>query len=202
MVSAGRILWERNLVGATEGNLSCRLGDHLLCTPTGLPKGHLTEEDLVEIDHTGAPLKEKSRKPSSEIKLHLRIYRACPEVQAVVHAHPLTATAFATCGETISVEHLPEAVVVLGPVALVPFGMPGTEALPDALEPFARNHRTFLLANHGAVTVGKTITEAVYRMETLERVAQILLACRQIGVPARLSDADLAVLRSMAESYE
>jgi len=202
MVAAGRLLWERNLVGATEGNLSCRVGDHLLCTPSGLSKGSLAEEDLLEIDLQGNPLGPHRYKPSSEIRLHLRVYRCCPSVQSVVHAHPLTATAFATCGQTVPVEYLPEAVVVLGPVALVPFGMPGTEALPDALEPFVKSHRTFLLANHGAMTIGKTLTEAVHRMETLERVAQILLACRQIGTPVRLSEPDLAQLRLAAESYE
>lgn len=200
MVSAGRLLWERNLVGATEGNLSCRFGGHVLCTPSGLRKGHLDKDDLVVIDHAGHTMEATRHRPSSEIKLHLRLYKLCPEVQAVVHAHPLTATAFATCGLTVPTEHLPEAVVVLGPVALVPFGMPGTEALPDALEPFARSHKTFLLANHGAVAVGRTLTEAVHRMETLERVAQIMMACRQLGEPARLSPGDLEVLRAMAES--
>ena len=200
MVAAGRLLWERDLVGATEGNLSCRLGEHILCTPSGLSKGHLAESDLVVIDLNGNAIEGGT--PSSEIKLHLRLYRVCPEVQAVVHAHPLTATAFATCGQTIPIDFLPEAVVVLGDIALVPFAMPGTESLPDALEPFARQHRTFLLANHGAVTVGPTLLEAAYRMETLERVAKIVAACRQIGEPRPLSDADLSVLRMMVSDRE
>lgn len=202
MVAAGRLLWERNLVGATEGNLSCRLGNAILCTPSGFRKGNLDKEDLVVIDLDGRPIEPTRNRPSSEIRLHLRLYRLCPEVQAVVHAHPLTATAFATCGENLPVEHLPEAVVVLGPVALVPFGMPGTEALPDALEPFAREHSTFLLANHGAVATGNTIFDAVHRMETLERVAQIMLLTRQIGVPQTLPPQDLAALRAMYGGYD
>jgi len=198
MVAAGRRLWERDLVGATEGNLSCRLGDHILCTPSGLSKGHLTPEDLVVIDHSGRSLNEIDLKPSSEIRLHLRLYREIPDAQAVVHAHPLTATAFATCGETVPVEMLPEAVVVLGTVALVPFAMPGTDELPDALTPFCRVHRTFLLANHGAATIGSTLMDAVYRMETLERVAQIIFRARQIGTPSPLPESALIRLRQMA----
>lgn len=198
MVAAGRRLWERDLVGATEGNLSCRLGEHVLCTPSGLSKGHLAPEDLVVIDHAGRSLNETDLKPSSEIRLHLRLYREIPEAQAVVHAHPLTATAFATCGEAVPVEMLPEAVVVLGTVALVPFAMPGTDELPDALTPFCRGHRTFLLANHGAATIGRTLMDAVYRMETLERVAQIVFRARQIGIPSPLPEDALIRLRQMA----
>lgn len=197
MVAAGRLLWERDLVGATEGNLSCRLGDHVLCTPSGLSKGHLTSEQLVVIDHAGNPL-DGGLAPSSEIRLHLRLYREQPETQAVVHAHPLTATAFAACGETVPVEFLPEAVYFLGPVALVPFGMPGTDELPDQLTPFCDGHRTFLLANHGAATVGSTLLDAAHRMETLERVAQIVFRARQIGQLQPLPADALARLRQMA----
>jgi L-fuculose-phosphate aldolase len=200
MVKAGRLLWERDLLGAAEGNLSCRLGDHILCTPSGRSKGHLEERDLVMIDLDGNPL--QGGVPSSEIKVHLRLYRLRSDVQAVVHAHPITATAFATCGQTVPSEYLHEAVVILGDVALVPFAMPGTESLPDALEPFARNHQTFLLANHGSVAVGQTVMEAAYRMETLERVARIVLAAQQIGAPNPLPESVIAGLRNYGQDTE
>lgn len=200
MVRAGRLLWERDLVGATEGNLSCRLGGHLLCTPSGVSKGHLDEDELVEIDLDGNPLRGGA--PSSEIKLHLRVYRHCPDVQAVVHAHPITATGFATAGQTVPTHYLPEAVVVLGDVALVPFAMPGTESLPDALEPFVKSHRTFLLANHGALAVGNSLMDAAHRMETLERVARIIFASHQLGTPNPLPDPAIAELRAIAHEEE
>ncbi len=191
----GKRLWERGLVGAAEGNLSVRLGpDRLLCTPSGLSKGHLSPDEMVVIDLDGNPLGGGA--PSSEIKLHLAIFAARPDCEAVIHAHPPTATGFTLAGETIPDDLLPEAAFVLGRVALVPFGFPGTDEVPGALLPFLKSHKTFLLSHHGAAVMGRDLLDAFNRMETLERIARIVLTARLLGrteplpkrAQARLSD--------------
>ena len=180
MCEVGRRLWQRGLVGATEGNLSARLSpQRILCTPAGLCKGHLRPADLVVIDNKGTVI--EGSVPSTEIKMHLRIYQKRPDCQAVVHAHPPVATGFALAGEDIPDDVLPESIVVLGSVATVPFAMPGTDELPDALEPLLEDHKSFLISHHGAVVMGKDLLDAYNRMETLERIAQVLLYAKQVG---------------------
>lgn len=202
LVEMGRRLWQRNLVGATEGNLSCRLGNlGFLCTPSGLSKGHLKADDLVVIDAAGQPLR-RGQAPSSEIRLHLHAYASRPDVAAVVHAHPLTATAFALAHRPIPGGLLPEGEVVLGPIALCPFGMPGTDALPATLDPYLADHDTFLLANHGAVTFGLSIEDAYHRMETLERVATIYRDALALGRPVPLPDSAMEPLRNLREELK
>ncbi len=197
MVEVGRRLWQRGLVGATEGNISCRLGNHgLLCTPSGYSKGHLKPEDLVVIDLDGQPLR-RGAKPSSEIRLHLRCYRKREDCNAVVHAHPPVATAFALAHKSIPDGLVPEAVVVLGSVALCPFGMPGTEDLPDSIDPFLPEHDTLLLSNHGAATLGGDLLDALWRMETLERVAVVALHAESLGGARSLPDSAIKSLRAV-----
>lgn len=182
MCDLGRRLWQRDLVGGLEGNLSVRLSpQRILCTPTGLSKGHMKPSDLVIIDPKGNPIGEG--KPSSEIKLHLRMYAKRPDCQAVIHAHPPTATAFALAGEDIPDDLLPEAAFVLGSVATAPFGTPGTDEVPDRIEPLLQDHKTFLMESHGAVVMGKDLPDAYQRMETLERVARIIFMARALGKP-------------------
>lgn len=134
MCEVGRRLWQRDLVGGCEGNLTVRLSSRqILCTPSGVSKGHLKPNELVIIDNHGNPI--AGGQPSSEIKLHLRILAKRKDCNAVIHAHPPVATAFALAGEDIPDNLLPESAYVLGSVATVPFGMPGTDDLPDKLEP-------------------------------------------------------------------
>jgi L-fuculose-phosphate aldolase len=181
LCEVGRRLWQRGLIGAAEGNLSCRLSPRqLLSTPSGASKGHLRPADLVVVDLQGRPVGDGPA-PSSEIKLHLRCYQKRPDCQAVVHAHPPVATAFTLAGEDIPDNVLPESGMVLGSVVTVPFGYPGTDEVPDQLEPFLEDHKTFLLSHHGAVTLGKDIYDAYNRMETLERVATALMYARLMG---------------------
>lgn len=191
----GRRLWQRELVGAAEGNISVRLDEErLLSTPSGVSKGHLRPEDMVIIDRRGNPL--GASRPSSEIKMHLRIYDRRPDCMAVVHAHPPIASGFALAGETIPDDLLPEAAYVLGPVALVPFGMPGTDEVPNGLDPLLANHKTFLLANHGATVMGKDLFDALYRMETLERVARMIYVARVLGTPREVPGCAMAQIRT------
>ncbi len=184
LCEAGRWLWQKNLVGAIEGNLSCRLdAKTLLCSPSGKHKGQLRPEDIVKVDLRGATLGEG--KPSSELNLHLAIYEGRPDCQAIVHAHPPTATSFALAHETLPDNLLPEAAIILGSVAMVPFAMPGSTATGDAIRPYLADHKTFLLANHGAVTLGASLFEAFARMETLERVMHVYLTSTRLLDGAR-----------------
>jgi L-fuculose-phosphate aldolase len=185
MCRVGARLWKRGLIGAAEGNLSARLGpETLLCTPSGKSKGHLTPDDLVAIGLDGQAADGKS--PSSEIKLHLGIYRERPDCQAVVHAHPSTATGFTVAEVPFPDDVLPEAAVVLGKVVSVPFAMPGTDEVPESLRPHLAEAKTFLLGHHGAVVLGKDLEDAYNRMETLERIARILLTAHLLGGAKRV----------------
>lgn len=202
LVDFGRRLWERNLVGATEGNLSCRLSERaILCTPSGESKGHLKPADMVLIDLDGEPIR-RTQRPSSEIRIHLNAYRQRPDVHAVIHAHPLTATAFALAHRPIPEGLLPEGEVVLGPVALCPFGMPGTVELPATMDPFLIEHDTFLLSNHGAVSLGLTLSDAFCRMETLERVAIVFRDAIALGGPVPLPESALPHLRQLRQTLK
>lgn len=189
------------LIAGRDGNLSVRLDTkRVLVTPSGHIKALVTAGDMVEVDLAGRT-RDRRRKPTSELDLHLRILRHRPDVQAVVHAHPPTATGFAVAGEEIPGNLLPELIFVVGRVPLVPFGMPGTPELGDRIEPYLANVDALLLANHGAVTMGRTLDEAWIRMESLEHAARIIAAARAIGRPQPLDGAAverLEALRALA----
>jgi len=181
IVGACRRLYARGLIAGGEGNVSARLAeDRILVTPAGASKGEVAAEDLLVVDDNGRVVSGDAR-PSTEVAMHLRAYGRRPDISAVVHAHPPVATAFAVSGEPFPEAVLPEVVVALGPVALVPYAMPGTEALPRAMEPFLTGHDVFLLSNHGATTLGPSVEVAYARMESLEHSARILLAARLLG---------------------
>jgi L-fuculose-phosphate aldolase len=182
-----RQLATSGLIAGRDGNLSVRVAkERALVTPTNTIKSLINARDMVEVDLSGRSRTRSPRKPTSELDLHLRILRHRPDVQAVVHAHPPTATGFAVAGETIPGNLLPELIFVVGPVALVPFGRPGTPELGDRVVPYLEGHNALLLANHGAVTMGRTLDEAWIRMESLEHCAKIIAAARAIGTPQPL----------------
>jgi len=183
-----RQLAARGLIAGRDGNLSVRLGpERALVTPSGVLKSLVDPADMVEVDFSGKVRRRGSRKPTSELELHVRILRHRPDVQAVVHAHPPAATGFAVAGEAIPANLLPELIFVVGPVALVPYGTSGTPDLGDQVVPYLDGHDALLLANHGAVTMGRSLDEAWIRMESLEHSARIILAARQVGQPQPLS---------------
>jgi L-fuculose-phosphate aldolase len=195
IVRVCRRLYERGLIAGPDGNVSVRLGpDRLLVTPSGLSKVDVTAESLVEVGLDGRPLGGGGR-ASSELRMHLAIYRARPDVLAVVHAHPPTATAFGVAGETIPDRVLPEVICQMGSVALVPYATPGMDAAASAFAPFLAGHDAFLMANHGATTVGPSLEAAHQRMESLEHAARIVLAARLLGRVTPLTDAQFAELR-------
>lgn len=179
-----------------DGNLSVRLGpDRVLVTPSGMIKALVRPTDMVEVDARGR-VRRGRRKPTSELDLHLRILRVRPDVGAVVHAHPATATGFAVAGEAFETFVLPELIFQVGAVPLVPYGTPGTPELGDRVEPVVATADAMLLANHGAVTVGATLDAAWIRMETLEHAARILATARQLGRVNALPPAAIAKIRT------
>lgn len=181
LVDVCRALHARDLIGAAEGNVSCRLGpDRLLVTPSGVSKALLRPAELVVVDLGGVQVRGRGR-PSSELRMHLAAYAARPEVQAAVHAHPLTAVALTVAGLPPPNDVMPEASVVLGEVAVAPFATPGTEEVPAALAPLLPRHDVLLLERHGALALGRSLGEALERMETLERVARVALMARLAG---------------------
>lgn len=176
-----RRLYERGLIAGPDGNVSARIApDRILVTPAGMSKVDVQVDDLIELALDGKQVRGATR-ASSEVLMHLRIYQRRPDVHAVVHAHPPTATGFSVAGESFDTCVLPEMIFQVGWVPLVPYATPGTPALADAFEPFLAHHDAFLMANHGATTVGATLLLAHQRMESLEHSARILLAARMLG---------------------
>lgn len=194
IVTVCRRLYERGLIAGPDGNVSVRIGkDRLLVTPAGMSKVDVKPDDLVELALDGRRLRGH-RRASSEIAMHLRIYQRRPDVQAVVHAHPPVATGFAVAGESFSACVLPEVIFQVGWVPLVPYATPGTSELADRFEPFLAEHDAFLMANHGATTVGPSLTMAHQRMESLEHTARILMTARLLGQVNTLSRDEVATL--------
>lgn len=202
IVQGGARLYQGGFVAGHDGNLSIRVDpDHIWSTPTGVSKGHMTETQLVKLRLDGQIL-EGHLPPSSEVKLHLRLYRELPDIGAVVHAHPPAATAFAAAGEAMTQAVLQEAVLQLGPVPVVPYALPGSAALADGIAPYCHHARALLLEYHGAVTWGKTMEQALQRMETLEHYARVLLHLRTLGCTRVMPDhlvAELLALRRRLE---
>jgi L-fuculose-phosphate aldolase len=189
-----RELAARGLMAGQDGNLSVRLGpDRVLVTPAGALKSLVRAADMVEVDGRGRRRRGRGN-PTSELDLHLRILKLRPDVDAVVHAHPPTATGFALAGEGFETFALTELIFQLGRVPLVPYGAPGTPELADRVEPYLAEHDAWLLANHGAVTVGPTLDAAWIRMESLEQAARILLVARTLGRVTELDGAAAAAL--------
>lgn len=200
LVAYGRRLAEKGFVAATDGNLSVRLAEGgFLATPSGVPKGELREEALVRLDAEGRP--SGGGVVSSEWPMHLAIYRARPDAAAVVHAHPPCATAMACAGEALEEPVLSEVVIALGPVPLVPFALPSTEALAGTVAAALKDRPAALLANHGAVTLGPDLRAAYYRMETLEQTAKVHLYTRLLGGGKPLPAPAVEQLRTLGEGY-
>ena len=189
-----RQLAVRGLMAGQDGNLSVRLGrDRILVTPGGMLKSLVAARDMVVVDSRGRK-RAGRRNPTSELDLHLRILRLRADVDAVVHAHPPTATGFALAGEGFDSLTLTELIFQVGRVPLVPYGAPGTPELGDRVEPFLDGHDALLLAHHGAVTVGPTLDTAWIRMESLEQAARIMFVARTLGRVMELDPAAVAAL--------
>ncbi len=201
IIRFGKLLHQTGLVAATDGNLSARLGDGtFLCTPTLMSKGLMEPDDLVVVDERGQKI-SGTRNVSSEIAMHLFIYRRRPDVNAVVHAHPPTATGFAAAGMPLDSALCSEIVITLDKVPLASYGTPGTTELADALAPLVGDHDAILMANHGVVTYGEDLLTAYMNMETVEHYAKIALVTHMLGKQQPLSDTHVSKLREIRLKY-
>jgi L-fuculose-phosphate aldolase len=199
IIESGGHLARQQFHAALAGNISARAGrNRMLCTRHRADIGQLSASDIVLCDLTGHCL-GKGVLPTSEFAMHRAAYEVRQDVGAVIHSHPLTATAFAAASVPLDALMLPEMLVLLGPVALVPYATPGTEELAQRLRDFLPEHDAFLLENHGALTVGKDLHEAAWRMELLEHNARITLLARHIGKPFVLKPEDLKSLMDIRQ---
>ena len=198
----GRRIWQRGCVAANDGNFSYRLSENVvLATPTLISKGFMRPEDLVKIDMEGNQLEGKL-KVTSEIKMHLTIYKERPDFKAVVHAHPPHATAYAITGEPLPKCILPEVEIVIGTIPITEYGTPGTKELSEAVQPFARNHSVLILSNHGVVTADVDIMKAYYKMEMIEQYCRILILAKQVGNCKQLNPEQMKKLYAIKEKME
>lgn len=190
MCEIGKRVYERGMVAANDGNFSVKLNDNeYLCTPTGVSKGFMTPECICRIDGAGKLLEANGEfKPSSEMKMHMRVYKERPDVQAVVHAHPPFATTFAAAGIPLERPVLAEAVLTLGRVPVAKYGTPSTQEVPDAVAEYLAGYDAMLLANHGALTYGNSLMNAYFKMESVEFYARILYQVQMLGGAAELTD--------------
>ncbi len=177
----GRREYNKGFADANDGNITIRLNDHeVLCTPTMVSKGFMKPEDICKVDMEGKQL-AGSKKRSSEVLLHLAIYKVRPDIKGVVHCHPPHATAFAVAQEPIPKCILPEVEVFLGEVPMAKYATPGTQTFADTILPFVKDCNTIILANHGTVTFGPDLEKAYFNTEIIDAYCKILLLARQLG---------------------
>jgi L-fuculose-phosphate aldolase len=201
IVEVGRRLWERGYVASNDGNVSVRLDDtRLITTPKNVSKGFMTPDMMVITDLDGKKIAGE-RDPSSELKMHLEVYRNRPDIRAVVHAHPPTATGFAVAGIPLDRAVLAEVITTLGSIPIAAYATPSTEELPAAVRKYVKAHDALLLANHGALAMGADVMSAYYRMETIEHFAKISLVARTLGREHLLSRDEVERLQGLRGMY-
>jgi L-fuculose-phosphate aldolase len=201
LTAFGKMLYRLGFMPGTSGNLSVRLNpNHVLATPTGCSKYMLRPADMVVVDLDGRLL-SGTRNVTSEIGMHLAVYRMRSDVEAVIHAHPPIATGFACAGQALDEPLCSEAIMVLGSVPLAPYATTGTDELAASLAPFIPAHTAILLANHGAVTYGGTLLDAFMKMETLEHFANICFVAHQLGSARPLQEEAIDELLAAKARY-
>jgi len=201
IVEVGRRLYARGYTASNDGNISARLDDRrLLMTPKSVCKGFMTPDMMVITDLDGQKL-AGDRDPSSEMQMHLEVYRQRPDARAVVHAHPPIATGFAVAGIPLDRAVLAEVVTTLGSVPIAEYATPSTKELPEAVRKYVRAHDGMLLANHGALTLGTDLFSAYYKMETIEHFAHISLVARLLGGERLLSRQEVDRLQGLRGMY-
>lgn len=199
----GKRIYDKGMVAANDGNISVKISDNeFLCTPTGVSKGFMTADYICKVDKEGNVIRANGNfKPSSEIKMHMRVYKERPDVKSVVHAHPMYATGFAIAGIPLNQPIMPEAVIALGEVPIAAYGTPSTMEIPDTVSKFLQNYDAVLLENHGALTYGDSLLGAYHKMESVEFYAQLLYISRQLGGPKELPQDEVRKLCNMREAY-
>lgn len=188
IVECGRICYERHLTTSNDGNISVRMDDgRILITPSGISKGRLHESDLLTIDIDGNVLSAKEKRlPSSETSMHLEVYKQRSDVRAVVHAHPIFATTLTVAGINFPVDVLPEVILTLGDVPTTAYAIPASHEDAEVIRPFIKDFNALLLRQHGSLTVGKDLDEALINLERVEHVAEIFWRAQMLGTVNRL----------------
>ncbi len=201
IVEAGKRIYARGYVASNDGNISARVDDEkVVITPTGVSKGFMKPEDLIVINMEGKVI-SGNKKPSSEMFMHLQVYKDRPDVFSVCHAHPPYATGFAVAGIPLDKCVLPEVVITLGSIPLIEYGTPGTEEFYKPVTKLLKDYDAFLLANHGALTVGKDVLNAYHKMETLEHFAFIAFVAQQLGYINTLNREQVQKLKDQRAKY-
>ncbi|HVG71869.1 MAG TPA: class II aldolase/adducin family protein [Vicinamibacterales bacterium] len=201
IVEAGRRMYSRGYVASNDGNISARLDDkRLMTTPKSVSKGFMTPDMMVVVDYDGNKV-SGDRDASSELPMHLEIYRNRPDVNGVVHAHPPIATGFAVAGIPLTRAVLAEVITTLGSIPIAEYGTPSTAELPEAVRKYIKAHDGMLLANHGAVTCGPSVMAAYYKMETIEHFAKISLVARLLGREHLISREEVERLQGLRGYY-
>jgi L-fuculose-phosphate aldolase len=201
IVEVGRRMYARGYVASNDGNISIRLDDDtILTTPKSVSKGFMTPDMMVVTDLGGKKIRG-TRDASSELLMHLEVYKNRPDARSVVHAHPPTATGFAVAGIALDRAVLAEVVTTLGSIPIAEYGTPSTPELPEAVRKYIKAHDGLLLANHGALTVAGDVFAAYYKMETIEHFARISLVARQLGREHLLSRDEVTRLQGLRGNY-
>lgn len=188
-------------VASNDGNISIRTGPNtVICTPKGMSKGYLTADQLVKVDIDGNKL-EGELKASSEVKMHIDVYKNKKGVNSAVHAHPPYATAYAVAGIPLDQCVIPEIIVSLGSIPLTKYGTPSTTEIPDSIRDYLGDHNAFLMENHGALTIGGDVYQAYYRMESMELFARISLLAKTLGNVNTISEENVQKIMDMRSNW-
>jgi L-fuculose-phosphate aldolase len=202
IIDVGLRCWQKGWVAANDGNISYRITENeILCTPTGVSKGMLTMDQICMVDPDGALIQKNAFKPSSEIKMHLRVMKERADVKSVFHAHPPYATAHAIAGIPLAECVIPEIIIGLGSIPIAPYGTPSTAEIPDRLAPLIKDYDAWLLENHGALTAGKDPYQSYFRMESLELYAQMMYLAKGLGRVNALDQAKVQSLVNLRKQF-
>jgi L-fuculose-phosphate aldolase len=188
-------------VASNDGNISIKISpNEVICTPTGMSKGYLTPDQLVKVDMEGNKL-EGELEASSEVKIHLDVYRNKKGINSAVHAHPPYSTAYAVAGMPLDQCVIPEIIVSLGSIPLTEYGTPSTHEIPDNIRKYLQDHNAFLLENHGAFAIGADVYQAYYRMESMELFAKISLLAKMLGNVKNISEENVRKIMDLRSNF-
>ena len=201
IIEAGRRMYMRGYVCGNDGNLSARISDNvIIATPSGVSKGFMTEDMLIKLDLDGNPL-AGTLNPSSEIKMHIAVYRKAQKIRAVCHAHPPVSTTFAAAGLALDIPYLQETVMLLGVIPVAEYAPPGSEELASGAASFCRDYHGALLEHHGAVTWGDSVMQGLFRMESVEYTATVAMYSRMLGFNRTLDKKRIDELIAMRPNW-
>jgi len=201
IIEVCRRVYAKGWVAANDGNVSIKVSDStIICTPTGMSKGYITAEQLIKVDMMGNKI-EGELEPSSEVKMHIDVYKNKPGINAVVHAHPTFATGYAVAGIPLEECVIPEIIISLGSIPLTKYGTPSTMEIPENIRSYLKEHNVFLLQNHGALSIGEDVYKAYYRMESLELFARINFIARMLGNVNVLGEEEVKRIINIRENF-